>query len=125
MRTWAALLTIGLVVLVHPSLDAQSPEVRARINAYVKALSSGSPDQFESMAKENFTPEFLDRTAAQRRTMATRVHDDFGEISIASERMTAPTRAELEMTASKNSMPLRIVMDFEAAAPFRISQVAV
>ena len=125
MRISAALLTLGLAILVHPSLAAQSPEVRARIDAYVKALSDGSPDQFESMAKENFTPEFLDRTAAQRRTTATRVHDAFGEISIASERMTSPTRVELDMTSRTNSMPLRIVMDFEAAAPFRISQVAV
>ena len=64
MRISAALLTLGLAILVHPSLDAQSPEVRARIDAYVKALSDGSPDQFESMAKENFTPEYLDRIRA-------------------------------------------------------------
>jgi CubicO group peptidase (beta-lactamase class C family) len=125
MRTSPALLTLVFVGLVHPSLGAQAPEIRARIDAYIKALSSGSPDQFEAMARENCTPEFLDRTAAQRPTMAMRVHDDFGEISIASEQMTSPTRVALDMKSSRNSMPLTIVMDFEPAAPFRISQVAV
>jgi CubicO group peptidase (beta-lactamase class C family) len=89
----------------------------------VKALSAGSPDQFEAMAKENFTPELLDRTAAQRRPMVVRVHDDFGEMSIANERMTSPWHVELEMASHKNAMPLTITIDFEPAAPHRISAV--
>jgi CubicO group peptidase (beta-lactamase class C family) len=106
-------------------IAAQPPDIGARIGAYVKALSSGSPDQFETMAKEHFTPELLERTAAQRRSMVVRVHDDFGEISVANEEMSSPTHAELTMTSGKNSMPLRITMDFEPAAPHRITSVGV
>lgn len=102
----------------------QPADVRARIDAYVQALSSGSPDRFETMARENFTPELLDRTAAQRRTMAVRVHDDFGELAIANERVTSPTHVELEIESHKNAMPLTIAIDFEPAAPHRIAAVA-
>jgi len=105
-------------------IAAQPPDIRTRIDAYVKALSSGSPDQFDAMAKENFTPELLDRTAPQRRSMVARVHDDFGEIAIANERMTSPTHVELDIESRKNSMPLTIAMDFEAGSPHRIATVA-
>ena len=109
----------------RPALHAQTPDIRARIDAYVDALSSGSPDRFEAMAQDNFTPELLDRTAAQRRSMVMRVHDDFGELTIANERMTTATHAELGMQSHKNSLPLSIAIDFETAAPHRISSVAV
>jgi hypothetical protein len=105
-------------------IAAQPPDIRARVDAYVKALSSGSPDQFEAMATENFTPELLARTAAQRRSMVARVHDDFGEIAIANARMSSATHVELDIESQKNSMPLTITMDFEAAAPHRIASVS-
>jgi D-alanyl-D-alanine carboxypeptidase len=110
--------------LVLVFIAPQPPDVRARVDAYVKALASGSPEQFDAMARENFTPELLDRTAPQRRAMVTRVHDDFGDITIANQRMTGPTHVELDVESRKNSMPLVIVMDFEAAAPHRITAVA-
>lgn len=119
-----AVLTLpGLTT--RPTLYAQAPDIRARIDAYVKALSSGSPEQFEAMAKEHFTPELLDRTAAQRRSMVSRIYDDFGEIAIADERMTSPTHVELEMESKKNAMPLGIVMDFEPGTPHRIASVGI
>src|SRR5215471_3155912 len=124
MRIASAVFTCALAAFAGLPLHAQPPEIRARIDAYVKALSGGSPEQFEAMAKENFTPELLDRTAAQRRTMVTRVHDDFGEISVATERMTSAGHVELEMQSRKNSMPLSIAIDVEPNAPFRIAQVA-
>src|SRR6516165_9941909 len=107
MRILCAALAFALVA-------AQPPDIRARIDAYVKALASGSPDRFDAMAEENFTPELLARTAAQRRSMVARVHDDFGEIAIANERMTSATHAELDLESHKNAMPLSITMDFEA-----------
>jgi len=124
MRISSAVFVCFLAALAGLPLHAQPPEIRARIDAYVKALASGSPEQFEAMARENFTPELLDRTAAQRQTMIARVYDDFGEISIANERMITPVRAELQMKSRKDSMPLSIAIDFESNAPFRITQVA-
>jgi CubicO group peptidase (beta-lactamase class C family) len=124
MRIACAVATLVVIALTGLPLHAQPPEIRARIDAYVKALSSGSPEQFEAMANENFTPALLDRTAAQRQAMVARVHDDFGELSIADERMTSPTHVELEMASRKNSMPLSIAIDFESGTPFRITLVA-
>jgi CubicO group peptidase (beta-lactamase class C family) len=125
MRVASAGLTIFLVTLTGFPATSQPSEIRARIDAYVTALSSGSPEQFEAMAKDNFTPELLDRTAAQRPTMVARLHDDFGEISIASERISNPTHVEIEMQSRKSSMPLSIVIDFESSAPFRIARTAI
>src|SRR5215471_9339873 len=121
MRIPSAVFSCLLAALAGLPLHAQPPEIRARIDAYVKALSSGSPDEFETMARENFTPELLDRTATQRRPMVTRVHDDFGAISIANEQMTTAGHVELEIASRKNSMPLSIAIDFEPNTPFRIA----
>jgi CubicO group peptidase (beta-lactamase class C family) len=123
MRFASAAATLFVVALAALPLHAQPPDIRARIDAYVAALSKGSPDQFDTMAKANYTPELLERSAAQRRAMVERVHEDFGEISIANARMTNPTHAELEISSRKNSMPLTIVMDFEGAPPHRIASV--
>jgi len=117
-------MRILCAALAFVLIAAQPPDIRTRIDAYVKALSSGSPDQFDRMATDNFTPELLARTAAQRRSMVARVHDDFGEIAIANERMTSATHVELDIESHKNSMPLIITMDFEAAAPHRIASVS-
>ena len=125
MSTATSLLTSVIVAFVGLSLAAQPPDIRTRIDSYVKALSSGSVDRFEAMAKENFTPELLERTAAQRRATVTRVHGDFGELSIANERITNPTHVELDMESRTNSMPLNIVMDFEPAPPYRITEVGI
>jgi CubicO group peptidase (beta-lactamase class C family) len=123
MRFASAAATLLVVALAALPLHAQPPDIRARIDAYIGALSKGLPDPFDTMAKENFTPELFERSAAQRRAMVERVHDDFGEISIANARMTNPTHVELEISSRKNSMPLTIVMDFEAAPPHRIASV--
>ena len=124
MRIAWAVATLVVIAFTGLSLHAQPPEIRARIDAYVKALSRGSPEEFEAMAKENFSPALLERTAAQRPAMVARVHDDFGELSIADQRMTSPTHVDLEMASPKNSMPLSIAIDFEPGAPFRITLVA-
>lgn len=124
MQLPSAVLVVVAISFTGIALAAQPPEIRTRIDAYVAALSSGSADRFDAMAKDHFTPDLLARNADQRRQMAARVHDDFGELSIAGERITTPTHVELEMASKKNSMPLTIVMDFEAAPPHRISQVA-
>ena len=122
MRVPATLL--ALVTMAAAPYGAQPPDVRAHIAAYVKALSSGSAEQFEAMAKEHFTAELFARNASQREPMLARVHADFGALEIASATMRSPTHAELEMHSATNSMPLTIALDFEAQPPYRITQVA-
>jgi hypothetical protein len=66
MRAAFVLFTSALVAIHVAPLAAQRAEIRTHIDAYVAALSSGSPDQFERMAKEHFSPELVARTADQR-----------------------------------------------------------
>ena len=110
---------------VAGSAAAQRPEIRARLDAYVTALSSGSPEQFEAMAKENFTPALLARNADQRRQMVERVHADFGDLTIATEDMSSSTHVDVTLRSRTNDMPMVVSMDLEAAAPFRIAQVGI
>lgn len=121
MRIASAILICLAAAVLPPA--AQSPEIRAHIDSYVKALSSGSAAQFEAMAKEHFTPELLARTADQRAQMAARVHADFGSLDVAAVEMTSPTHADLQMHSATNSMPLTIAIDFEAQPPYRIASV--
>lgn len=125
MRIPTALAALVFAAVAAPPLLAQRPEIRGHIDAYVAALSSGSPDQFERMAKEHFSPELLARTADQRAAMVARVHDDFGALDVVNERMTAPLSVELEMHSATNSMPLTILMQFDEQAPYRITQVGI
>src|SRR5215471_463007 len=111
-------------VFVAVPLGAQQPEIRAHIDAYVAALSSGSPEQFETMAKAHFAPDLLTRTASQRAAQVARVHGDFGAIEIAGAAMTGATHADLQIRSATNSMPLTIAMDFEPQAPYRIVGVS-
>src|SRR5262249_38763331 len=124
MRIARSIFTLALVTALAPPLGAQRPEIRARIDAYVKALSSGSVAQFEAMAKDHFTPELLARNTDQRPRMVGGGHADFGELAIAGEDVTSPTHVDVAMKSGINSMPLTIAMDFEAAPPFRIAGVA-
>src|SRR5258708_5771447 len=125
MRTTAALLTLTLASLAGLPLRAQGPVVRARIDAFVKALSSGSPEQYEAMARDNFTTDLLARPADQRRQAVQRVHDDFGELTIAGEDMPSPTHVDLEVTGRATDMRLAIAMDFDAAHDYRIAQLGI
>ena len=105
-------------------LGGQQSEIRGHIDAYVTALSSGSPEQFEAMAKVHFAPELFTRTASQRAATVARVHADFGALDIARTSMTGATHADLEMHSATNSMPLTIGMEFEPQPPYRIVQVS-
>jgi CubicO group peptidase (beta-lactamase class C family) len=125
MRAAFVLFTSALVAIHVAPLAAQRAEIRAHIDAYVAALSTGSPDQFERMAKEHFSPELLARTANQRAGMVTRVHDDFGALEIVNERAVTPFSVELDVHSATNSLPLAIQMDFEDRAPYRITKVGI
>jgi CubicO group peptidase (beta-lactamase class C family) len=113
-----------LLVIAAPPLAAQRPEIRAHIDAYVAALSSGSADRFEAMATAHFTPALLARNPDQRAQMVARVHADFGAMTIEDVAMAGPAHASVAVHSATNAMPLTIVMDFEAEAPYRIAGVA-
>lgn len=122
MRVACVFLLLTSIAFAPRAQSAQRPEIREHIEAYVKALASGSAEQYEAMAKQHFTPQLLARTTDRRTQTVALVHNDFGEITVANEVMTSPTHVELTMASRTNSMPLTITLDFEAEAPFRIVQ---
>jgi len=125
MRSVLALFTVALVAAGGHPAAAQRPELAARAAAYVKALSSGSPEQFEAMAKDNFTPDLLAHPADERRQMVERIRSDFGVLSVAAEEATSPTHVDLTMKSATNPMPMVIGIEFEAAPPYRIARVGI
>lgn len=57
------------------------PELRKNLDAFQKAFNSGNVDEYETMAKATFTPEYLKRqTADQRKAEYTKWHKAFGTI---------------------------------------------
>ena len=62
MRTACVCLLLTSIAFAPRSLSAQRPQIREHIDAYVKALASGSAEQYEAMAKQHFTPQLLART---------------------------------------------------------------
>jgi CubicO group peptidase (beta-lactamase class C family) len=118
----APLLALALATFASAPA-AQTPEIRGHADAYVKALSSGSPEEFEAMAKQHFAPELLARPADQRAGMVARVHDDFGALEITGVTMTGPTSVEVQLHSATNAMPLTLILGFEAQAPYRITSV--
>ncbi len=125
MRATTAVLTLAIVSLAGLPARAQPPDFAARVDSFVNALSSGSPDAFEAMAKEHYAPELLARTPEQRRSMVERIHADFGALTVTARNATGPSHVELAMKSATNPMPMTIAMDFESAAPFRITGVAI
>jgi hypothetical protein len=56
------------------------PEVRALVDAVMKALNDG-PDAWEALAKERFTPAlFKKQTAAERKAQHQKVRSDLGTV---------------------------------------------
>jgi CubicO group peptidase (beta-lactamase class C family) len=110
--------------LAARTAQGPSPEVRARIDAFVQGVNAGTPEAFEAMAQANFTPEMLARrSAADRRQMAARLKSDFGTIAV--ERVLRnDDELELQVKGS-TGLSATIVLTLEPAAPFRIARMGV
>lgn len=88
----ARLLIASLVasfVFALPALGYQNemggppPEIRSHIDAFVKALNSGSFDAWEKMAQEHFSPGELKRHSAEaRKEIFNNLRRDFGTVSV-------------------------------------------
>lgn len=125
-RGWVAalvLLAAGATGAVS-ARQGPSPEVRARIDAFVKGVNADTADGFEAMAQANFTPGMLARrTAADREQMFRRLKSDFGTMTV--ERvMRNDDTLELRVKGS-TGIQATIALDLEAAAPFRIMSMRV
>ncbi len=117
-RRWVAVLVLlaaGTTGVVS-ARQGPSPEVRARIDAFVKGVNADTADGFEAMAQANFTPEMLARrTAADRKQMSTRLKSDFGTMTV--ERvMRNDDTLELHVKGS-TGIQATIALDLEPRRP--------
>ncbi len=126
LTTWIAVALIATFAGRQPD-----PRVREHIDALVAALSgdlpggspSGSSDGYEAMAQAHFAPALLAaRTADERRSMAARVHADFGELTIQTVDAEAPGTLTIRAAGSKGGT-LTLLLTLEPAAPFRIARL--
>ena len=80
----ASSLVFTLLASGHQTLMAvRRRRSRGHIDALVKALNSGSSDEWEKMAQEHFSPGELKRHSAEaRKQVADNMRRDFGIISL-------------------------------------------
>ena len=106
--------------------DGPPPEIRAHIDAFVKAFNSGNPDAWEAMAQAHFSPAALQRrTAAQRKDGYQSLRRDFGNITITRVERNAPD-APLEISVKGDAGASgTFTMELEAEAPYRIERLGV
>ncbi len=122
-----ACTVVGALAAVVAAPSAQQPDARVRehIEALVAALSSGSPDTFEAMARQHFAPALLAaRSADERSQMVRRVHADFGELTVERIESDAPGEVSVRAKGSKGGM-LRLRLTLEPSAPFRIARLGI
>lgn len=102
-----------------------TPEAQARVDAYFHALASGNPEKFESMAKENFTPDLLaKRTADERKNIVQRIHEDFGSLTLSGAQMLNTTTVIFVIRGS-TGLEGRVELTMETAPPHRIMSAAI
>jgi D-alanyl-D-alanine carboxypeptidase len=115
-----ACATLGAV----PTRQGPDPQVRARIEAFVAALSSGTAEAYEAMARDAFMPALLaKRTADERRQFVEQVRGDFGKLTFNGARTTDGETFSLRVTGA-TGMKGEIRLTLEASPPRRIVAIA-
>lgn len=102
-----------------------SPEARIRVDAFFAALASGSPDRFEAMAQEHFSPDMLARRSPEeRKALVERVRMDFGALKLEHERERDPGSFELTVQGERGGRA-RLELTLEPTSPRRITRIAI
>jgi CubicO group peptidase (beta-lactamase class C family) len=114
-----ALLASGQNIVTGPP-----PEIRSHIDAFVKALNSGSSDEWEKMAQEHFSPGELKRHSVEaRKQVFDNVRGDFGTISLG--RVEGPDEPlRLHIKGSTGAIGI-IELKLEQDAPYKIDALGV
>lgn len=106
-----------------PAAVARAATPEARVQAYVAALSSDNPSDFEVFAQSAFTTTALaQRTPEARADMQTHIHGDFGTIQITSLDV-AGNQATVELHGS-TGLNARLQLTFEGP-DFKIARAGI
>jgi D-alanyl-D-alanine carboxypeptidase len=133
VRTTTQLIIFCVALLLAPLTARQErvttgppPEIRALVDAVTAAVLGGSPDAWESMARERFAPDLLAKqTAAERRQLYDKVSAAFAGAKRGPVRRHGPD-APLELQMVGPSGPAgAIVLELTNAMPPRISGLSI
>src|SRR5882672_5720409 len=117
-------LVAACLVVAIATVGAQRPEVKARVDAFIDALSSGATDQFETMAHEHYAPSLLAlRTSQERASVASQIHEELGTLQ-ADDVNAAPGHWEIVVHGSKGGR-LRLIVELQTEPPFKITDVGI
>jgi D-alanyl-D-alanine carboxypeptidase len=124
---YAFVFAFSLVVAILASgqqvvTSGPPPQVRNHIEALVKALNSGSSDEWEKMAQEHFSSGELKRQSVQeRKEVFDNLRHDFGAISLGRvEGPDEPLRLHIKGSTGASGV---IELKLEQDAPYRINDL--
>jgi D-alanyl-D-alanine carboxypeptidase len=121
-----------LFAIVLPALSATQersgppPEIRTLIDSFIKAVNSGSAEQFETMAKAHFSPAYLAKqTAADRARLLSEIRKQFGTATM--ERVVREGPDEpLEVNVKGSTGTTGVIrLSLDPASPFKVSDIKV
>ena len=103
-----------------------APGVRLVLDAFVKAVNTGSAEQYEAMAKEHFAPALLAKQTPQQRAAGyKRLTSEFGTITVEGVRREGPDAPLRLSTKGSTGVTGVIILTLEPEAPFRIAAMGV
>ncbi len=120
---FAALLP---VVALTQDRSGPPPEIRTLIDSFMKAVNSGSAEQFEAMAKSHFSPAYLSKqTPADRARLLAEIRKQFGTATM--ERVVREGPDEpLEVNVKGSTGTTGVIrLSLDPAAPFKVSDVKI
>lgn len=120
---FAALLP---VVALTQERSGPPPEIRTLIDSFLKAVNSGSAEQFEAMAKAHFAPAYLSKqTAADRARLLADIRKRFGTVTMERVVREGPDEPlDVNVKGSTGSTGV-IRLSLDPASPFKVSDVGV
>ena len=122
---YAFLFTFCLVFAVLAAgQEGPPPEIRSHIDGVVRALNSGSSDEWEKMAQDHFSQSELKRHSVEERKQTfDRVRRDFGSISLGQvEGPDQPLQLHIKGSTGANGV---IELKLEQDSPYRIDDLRV
>jgi D-alanyl-D-alanine carboxypeptidase len=122
---YAFLLAFTLIcVLFAFGQQGPPPEIRGHIDALVKALNSGSSDEWERMAQEHFASAELKRHSPEaRKQIFDNLRRDFGNVSLGRvEGPEQPLQLHVKGSTGANGV---IELKLEKDSPYKIDGIGV
>lgn len=109
-----------------PTQGGPVPEVRARIDGFVKAFNSGNATEWLAWAKESFAPDLWKRESLEKHAeLYKSTQKEFGTVTVGDIRRRGPgAPVRLSVTGSTGVTGV-IELGLESATPFRVTSMSI